>query len=225
MSVAVPPAGTGSTTITQLTHLPLDSRYYSPAGLTAFGDRLYYLAPDTATTSPATLLWSTDGTAAGTTPVTTAGSHLTGGTDIVAVPGALYVTAGTTLYKTDGVATVTSLSLPTAGGQYTIMGTFGPRVILLQGFGTRYATAGAVWVSDGTVAGTVKLGRLHYAERRHRRWRLPGRRERRRDVLLQVRHHPLRVRRHCRRHAGRRHARPHGGRFQLRHIRVHGLLH
>jgi hypothetical protein len=121
--------------------------------LPAHGQNLYFftgddnggsgeIAPDR--------LWRTDGTPAGTMPLTDAGWLASAPTQAVLMGKRLYFAEGGALWKTDGTAPGTQQI--SDGETISLLTTAGARLYFWRG--------DHLWISDGTAAGTTDLGRF-----------------------------------------------------------------
>jgi ELWxxDGT repeat protein len=117
------------------------------------GDRLYFDGSSPALPIPQ--LWRTDGTSAGTQPVSAWAPQLANaaGDSLTAFGGRLLFTTGDgSLWTSDGSAAGTAKLQGFAGGRPDLLTVAGRRLFfVVNGFGS---AATALWVSDGTAAGT-----------------------------------------------------------------------
>jgi ELWxxDGT repeat protein len=143
-----------------------------PVGLTTLGNRLYFVAPITTPTSTPGInhLWQSDGTPAGTTPLTNndinVGRYRCAGPSCSYVPPSLaklenslfFIADDTELWKSDGTLTSTQLVKD--------IGPLDPRTIvedLVQANNKLFFTVytpdaiSVLWVSDSTPGGTLPL--------------------------------------------------------------------
>ena len=130
-----------------------------PHQITAFGNSWLFYGADTVTYHP----WITDGTAAGTTELSTTATDVSSITPIgggkavfsadtgTGPPESLWVTDGTP----GGTSAVPGVSVETASGSFSSdFVAWGTKAAF---FGEQFGGPSGIWVTDGTEAGTTKI--------------------------------------------------------------------
>ena len=146
----------------------LDGDGYGINSLTVSGGKLYFVAPGGSDTQ----LWTTDGTIAGTTQLTTenAGSGGLNPSNLVDLNGTLFFTANDPangedgLWSSDGTTTGTTLVTDLAGSSAPYSNSSSQLVVsgnqLFFAGSSSASSSNSLWQSNGTAAGTETLASL-----------------------------------------------------------------
>jgi ELWxxDGT repeat protein len=133
----------------------------NPSLLTLFGGRLWFTADDGQRGDP--MLWSTDGTAAGTVPMDLVPGSVLDVETMMPVGARLFFVGGTSfddsgLWITDGTAAGTQhLSSVAFANTFTGGAAALGNVLFFSGIQSSSSSEAVLWRSDGTAAGTVPL--------------------------------------------------------------------